>query len=312
MRIAVVGAGGLGSKIGARLSEGGSEVTLVHRNRDYVARVNSHGIVYADQGDRRLISVRAVHENDVATKDAVDVVLVTVKSYDTQNAFRVIESLATSQSLIVTLQNGLGNRDRLADKFGTEHVGIAVSFQGATMIEPGVVEDKGSGPTYFGPDPGGLGRMDQLLHAFQSSGLESSISDSIDGIVWAKLAVTAAINGLATLLRLSNGALYDLPDARVLARQAIQETMAVAHARGTKLAFDPVERFSQVAKATQSMFSGTLLDAVRGRRTESDAIHGEIVRHARDAGVVVPLVSVIHRAIRAIEEGREHSFHQFR
>lgn len=308
MRIAVVGAGGLGCKLGLYLSEAGQDVTLVHRRQDFVECVRKHGLGYLGSEGSRRVRINAVVDPKMV--GAVDAILVFVKSYDTAQALPSIEALMGNDTLIVTFQNGLGNRELLARHFGEEHVALAVTFQGATMAEGCTVEDKGRGPTYFAWHAGTETRVSTLSEVFTAAGMESVASRDVDGVVWAKLAVTAAINGLATVLRVTNGALYTTPAARALAHQIIDETISVATALGVTPAFDAKDRFDRVAQATQSMYSGTLLDAVRGKKTEADAIHGEILQRAQRLSVTVPLVETIYRMICSIEQTHEHSIHK--
>src|SRR5262249_7428095 len=160
------------------------------------------------------------------------------------------QRVALSRALVVTLQNGLGNHELLAAALGEDRVGQGTTSLGATLLGPGRVRHAGQGVTLFGaaPNPGGMAALAEL---FRACGLPAEVSDDLDSLVWGKLVVNAGINALTALLRVPNGALATVAEARALMAGAVAEAVAVAQARGTPLPYDiPLAHVLGVARAT--------------------------------------------------------------
>ncbi len=298
MRVVVAGAGGLGSKFGAMLTEH-AEVWLLHHRPEHVQAVRAHGLCIVSDGQERIVHPRAT--TDPAEPGWADLIMMMVKSYDTETATRQTVPLLRNDSLVITFQNGLGNVDRIAAHAGEARSILGVTFQGATLLGPGRVLDAGRGPSYVGSRPGVSAQVRAIAELFTQAGIPTDVLPDVEGLLWAKLAVTAGINAVAAVLRVPNGVLGKVEEARRVSLRAIEETMAVAAAKGIRLAFDPRERFDAVTAATAQMRSGTLLDALRGRRTEVDVLSGAIAEQGRAAGVATPVNEVLWMLVKAIE-----------
>ena len=298
MRIVVMGAGGLGSKFGGLLAAH-ADVWLVHRRAAHVEAIQRHGLRILRDGMERIVSPRAT--TNPSELGPADVVLMLVKSYDTDGAAEAIVPLLERHSLVVTFQNGLGNLETLAGRAGAARSVLGVTFQGAMLVGPGRVIDTGRGPSYLGGVPESADRVSALAELLTRATIPTEVVADVEGLLWAKLAVTAGINAVAAVLRVPNGTLNRVAEAKRLSLRAIDETMAVAEARAIRLAFDPRERFELVTEATADMRSGTLLDAMRGRRTEVDALSGAIAEAGRTAGVPTPVNEALWLMVKAIE-----------
>ena len=294
----VAGAGGLGSKFGGMLAEH-AEVWLLHHRPEHVQAVREHGLCIVRDGQEQIMHPQAT--TDPAEPGSADLVLMMVKSYDTGTAARQIVPLLRNDSLVITFQNGLGNVQRIAAHTGESRSILGVTFQGATLLGPGRVLDAGRGPSYVGSRPGVEEKLVAVAGLFTRAGISTDILPDVEGLLWAKLAVTAGINAVAAVLRVPNGVLGKVEEARRVSLRAIEETMAVAAAKGICLAFDPRERFDAVTAATAQMRSGTLLDALRGRRTEVDVLSGAVAEQGRAAGVATPVNEVLWMLVKAIE-----------
>jgi 2-dehydropantoate 2-reductase len=205
------------------------------------------------------------------------------------------------QTLVVTLQNGLGNRETLAAELGEGRVGQGVTMLGATLLGPGRVRHAGQGPTIFGaaPDRGGAAALAGL---FAACGLPAELTDDLEALVWGKLMVNAGINALSALLRVPNGALAAIPQARALAERAAGEAAAVAAARGVRLPYaDPAAHALGVAQATGANRSSMLQDVLRGSPTEVDAINGAVAREGRRLGVPTPVNALLTELVAALD-----------
>lgn len=300
MKIAIVGAGGLGSKFGARLSKE-SEVVLLHHDQTYVDAVNDHGLVFRgrDGSEERIEAIMAT--SDPATLAGTEVAIVTVKSYDTESAISAVAPYLAEDGIAITFQNGLGNVEAIARKLGASRSELGVTTEGGRLIAPGKVADGGVGESYVSCGASNSESVRRLVDSMNHGGLKTSIRDDVDGILWAKLAMVAGINSVAAVLGVPNGSLSRHSQAREICIDAIREVMSVADLEGVELAWDPIAAFDRVTKATRNMPSGTLIDVLRGRQTEIDSILGEVVLRGQSAQLPMHVTSLLLRTVKALE-----------
>jgi len=291
MRIGVLGAGALGTLFAYNLSSRTScEVWLLARS----PLPNQVSVV--DAGTAR------VHVS-TSPAEPVDLLLVMVKAYATADALRWAAGAIGPQTVALTLQNGLGNPEALAEALGPERVLAGTTAQGATLLAPGQVRHGGAGPTHLAPwAPGGLAaaRAAEVADLLTTAGLPTTVAPDPRPLIWAKLAVNCGINALTAILRVPNGELLGRPGARRLMEAAAAEAGAVAAAAGITLAEDPVERVLQVARATAANRSSMLQDVERGRRTEVDAINGAVAERGRALGVPAPVNAALFDLVRSL------------
>jgi 2-dehydropantoate 2-reductase len=283
-----------------------SEVWLIHRRPEHVQAIRHAGLAISRDGE--ITVAHPFASLDGSEAGTVDVVLLTVKAYDTAAGCVVARRVMGPDSLAVTFQNGLGNLEIMAAELGSDRTVLGVTYNGATLEGPGRVADKGRGPTYIAVRPDTRERLAPLAAAFNCAGMPTELMDgaAVNGLLWGKLCMVSGINPLAAVLRVPNGALGQVSAARQLSMDAIAETMAVAAAKGIRLPFDPMERFDATTRATATMCSGTLLDAMRGRRTEIDAISGAIADEGDRLGVAVPVQRMLWRLVKAVEATHEY------
>jgi len=320
MKIGIIGAGALGSLIAFYLSAH-ADVWLLSRRREQIDTINRDGLRRELDGVEDTRRPRAAA--DPAAIGPCDVVLVLTKSYATawaaEQAQRLLRtknreariyrstsqgsrfSVLGSPPLVVTLQNGLGNRELLAAALGEARVGQGVTALGATLLGLGRVRHAGQGTTVFGIAPD-RARMAALVDLFNTSGLPAELSEDLDALVWGKLVVNAGINALTALLRVPNGALADSVEARALMAGAIAEAAAVAQARGTALPYrDPLAHTLAVVQTTSANHSSMLQDVLRGSPTEIDAINGAVAHEGLRLGVPTPINSMLAALVRALD-----------
>jgi 2-dehydropantoate 2-reductase len=312
LKIGIVGAGAMGSLLGFHLAAR-AEVWMLTGWQAQIDALSARGITCEDGG---VAQTRRVHAAaDPAEIGACDLVLVLVKSHQTvraaTQALALVEAapLASAavtfsalQRSVFTLQNGLGNREILAATLGAERVGQGVTTLGATLLGPGRVRQTGRGDTTFGAGPNAEAAR-VLVELFLACGLPAGLTDDLDGLVWGKLVVNAGINALSALLRVPNGALAELPNARELLSEAVAEAAAVAQARGVALPYaDPIAHTLSVARATAANQSSMLQDILRGSRSEIEAINGAVVREGMRLGVATPVNATLTRLVRALDE----------
>ncbi|MBK9713494.1 MAG: 2-dehydropantoate 2-reductase [Kouleothrix sp.] len=314
MKIGIVGAGAMGSLLGFYLCER-AEVWLLDPWREHVAAIQAAGLSCELDGVATTRRPRAT--TDPAAIGPCDALLVLVKAQQTawaaeqarllnaergtRNAEQLSAFIVQRSALVVTLQNGVGNRELLAEALGAARVGQGVTALGATLLGPGRVRHAGQGTTVFGTSPDRAG-MAALADLFSACGLPAELSDDLDSLVWGKLVVNVGINALTALLRVPNGALAATPEARALVAAAVAEAVAVAHARGTALPYaDPLAHVLDVARATAANRSSMLQDALRGSPTEIATINRAVVREGQRLGVETPVNRALAELVAALD-----------
>ncbi len=288
MDICVFGAGSLGSLVGGLLAAD-HDVHLVGRE-PHVDAVRADGLGLAGVFDRRVHPTASTEP-----PGETDLVLVTVKSFDTRQAVRSLADTATG--VVLSLQNGMGNEQRLAAGLSAPVLAGTCTY-GARLSEPGVVECTGTGEVAVGPRTGGQSNRADRVGGALAAGLETTVAPDMPRRLWEKLAVNAGINATTALARVPNGDVVDGP-ARSVAADAARETAQVAAGAGIDIDDTP-ERTREVATATAANTSSMHQDIQAGTRTEVEAINGYVVDRA---GGEVPVNATLTALIRAWERG---------
>ncbi len=302
MNVAVIGVGALGSLLGFYLSGvPGHTVWLLGQWPDQITTLQQAGLVCVREDHQQRRAVQATTQPEQI--GACDVVLVVVKSGQTAQAAIRARALLHATTLVVTLQNGLGNREVLAQALHPQPVLQGVTTLGATLIGPGQVRHAGMGTTFFATSPttGESASLTLLVDLFRAAGLPAEVSPEVETLIWNKLVVNVGINALTALLRVPNGALLDLPPARTLIGQLVAEAAAVATARGTPITGDPLAQVMAVAEATAGNHSSMLQDVRRGAPTEIATMNGAIVREGQRLGIATPYNQAITLLVEALD-----------
>jgi 2-dehydropantoate 2-reductase len=307
MRVAVVGAGAMGSLFGGLMARAGDEVWLIDTWEEQVRAISREGLVVEDGtgalgGGEVTITVKATTRPDEAAP--VDLVLFFVKSYHTRAAGAAAGPLFGPGTTALTLQNGLGNAEDLEAVLGAGRVLAGTTSCGATLLAPGHIRFAGRGPTVLGELSGGPSeRASRAAETLRRAGFETSVSADIKSMIWGKVMVNVGINALTALTGLCNGELLDHPETREVLRAAVTEAVAVARSRGAALPWaNPVEHVEEIARLTATNRSSMLQDVDHGRRTEIDAINGAIVREAAAGGVQAPVNLVLTALVKMKEK----------
>ena len=312
MKICVLGAGALGCAIGGVLTEAGHEVWLINRNTAQVEAMSQRGLVLRSDGIDRTVRVR------VATTAAgvslasgpADLLLVLVKSFHTAEAMHSALGLLGPETVVLSLQNGLGHVDILAGIVGGERVLAGKTYAGGTQLAPGYVEAGTRGKrTLIGEPAGGLSaRATAIAGAFSAAGLDTTVSDNIMGVAWDKLLINVATGALSAITRLTYGGLYSVPEVEACALAAVAEAMAVARASGVTLSIDNPAQAWQIASAGLPYeFKASMLQSLeKGSVTEVDYINGAVVRQGALCGVPTPVNQTLVAAIKGIEKNLSH------
>lgn len=298
MRVVVMGAGAIGSMVGGRLASD-HDVTLVGR-RPHVDAIEAQGLTLTGETER------TVETDAVTTVDGLepaDVVFLTVKAYDTAQAVRQALPVVGDHTFVVSLQNGLGNLETVAEHVPVPRVIGATTSHGCLFHGPGRVEHTGTGDTVLGPmEPPDLPAHHELAEALTKAGIQTEVVADIRPRLWSKAAVNAAINPLTAITGLPNGALIEVDELTNLLDAVARETEAVARGAGVAVDEDAwVDTARTVAQRTARNRSSMLQDVQRGRRTEIDAISGRIADVAARHEVQAPLNRALHALVTGIE-----------
>ena len=303
MKICVLGAGALGCAIGGALAEGGCTVTLVTRNAAHVEAINRHGLQLFECGRERSVTVRAT--TDCSPLEVMDLVIVLVKSFHTRRAIESARTIIGPSTVVLSLQNGLGHEDVLADVVGREKVMAGKTYVGGVMLAPGRILAGTAGKETL------IGELDGVVSAralairdeFRRAGLLLTVSDNIVGTMWDKLLVNVSTGALSGITRLTYGELYRLPEIEACALAAVGEAMAVAKACGVVLATrEPREAWLKAAEGLPTDFKTSMLQSLeKGSATEIDFINGAVVRWGQRCCVATPVNQTLVAGIKGIE-----------
>jgi 2-dehydropantoate 2-reductase len=300
MKIAVIGAGAMGSLFGALLSEAGQEVSLLDIRRDHVDAVNADGLVVEKEGVRRRVRIRATRDADGI--GPTDLCIVFVKSTHTAEAAPTVARLAGPSARVLTLQNGMGNAEALAEALDPARIIAGTTSHGATFLGAGAIRHAGSGETVIGPWSGqGMAGAEAVAEVFDQACIATRVVAQVRSVMWAKLFINVGINAITALTGIKNGQLLDLEQTRQLSRDAVEEAIAVAAAQGIAIEGDPVEKVFQVAEATGANRSSMGQDVDGRRLTEIGAINGFIVREAQKAGVPAPVNRTLATLVETLQ-----------
>ena len=306
MRIGVLGAGSIGILFGTLLHESGNEVTLYNRNREIVNAVRRNGARV--QEGRRTIRARIPIETPPRNLRGHDIVLVTVKAYDTLDVARKYRGSVDPGTTVLSLQNGLGNYETLARYLGKRSVIVGSTTEAALMEKPGLVVHTGHGQTWLGEYDGRKSaRSDRIGQVLRKAGLPARPTQNIRGILWKKAIMNSAINPLTALTRLTNGELGRSKYLRTIMADVIREGSSVAHSEGVGLPARTLMGFTtRILHTTAQNRSSMLQDIESRRRTEIEQLNGILVEYGRKHQVQTLVNSILLHLIRALEESYFH------
>jgi 2-dehydropantoate 2-reductase len=237
----------------------------------------------------------------------VDVVIVLVKSFHTREAMASSTALVGPQTVVISLQNGLGHEAVLADVVGAGRVMAGKTYVGGTVLGRGhVLAGTAGKETLIGELDGRLtDRALRIGRALNEAGLTTTVSDRIVGVMWDKLLVNVATGALSGITRLTYGDLYQVPEIAATAQAAVAEAMAVAAAMGIVLSVDrPHQPWDKAAQGLPAAFKTSLLQSLeKGSPTEIDFINGAVCRHGRRCGVPTPVNDTLVAAVKGLERG---------
>jgi len=305
-RIAVMGAGAVGCYFGGMLARAGMRVTLIAR-RETAEAVARDALFLDSINFQERVAVAASTQPDAA-RDA-ELVLFCVKTRDTEEAARALAPHLKPGAIVVSLQNGVDNVERIRAAAGIDAL-PSVVYVAASISAPGRVKHVGRGDLIIG-HASRRAECEQVTASFARAGVPCRISDNIEGELWTKLVWNCAGNAISALGRVTYGQLVASEEARRLLEATVLETIAVARAAGIELPGlkDPQAAIASALKLLQrdlgQATSSTLQDVLRGRRTEIDSLNGYVVRRGRELGVPTPVNHTLYALVKLLEENLE-------
>lgn len=293
MNIAVMGAGAVGCFHGAMLAQAGHAVTMIGR-AGHVAAMRERGLVLERASGRETARVAASEAPEAVA--GADLVFVAVKSDDAEETGRAIAPHVAPGALVVSLQNGVDTAARLAGALGRPVVAAAV-YVAVEMAGPGHVRHHGRGELTVAAGPG----SERLAATLREAGIPTEVSDNVAGVLWTKLIVNCAYNGLSAVPQLPYGRLVAAPGVVDVMDDVVAECLAVADRLGVRIEGDAREAVRRLAPSMPGQSSSTAQDLARGRRTEIDHLNGAIVRMGAEAGVPTPVNRTIWALVKLME-----------
>jgi 2-dehydropantoate 2-reductase len=303
MKIAIIGAGALGLYYGARLQQAGEDVHfLLRRDRE---AIRQRGLqVYSIDGDFHLDQVQGYASAD--EMPTVDLVIVGLKTFANSQLKSLITPLLTEQTAILTLQNGLGNEEQLAQLFGRTRILGGVAFLCSNRGEPGVVHHLSQGPIRLGEFCGGLSsRAEEISAMFNRARVHCTAVADLKKIRWEKLVWNVPFNGLCALTGKTTDQLLAHPPSRKLIEEIMAEVVAGANAQELTSPIDGAAFAAQLIALTEGMGAyrpSMMIDREQGRPLELEAIYGIPLQHAGEQGIDLPRIAMLH-SLLAVTEG---------
>jgi 2-dehydropantoate 2-reductase len=289
MRICVVGPGAMGCLYAGRLALAGQKVVLVDYRPDRAQRLLKEGISIEEGG-----RTRQVHLNVTASPcPPCDLAIIMTKAYSCP------ELTLPDHIPVLCLQNGLGTVEALCAKVGSANVIAGTTTEAATLLAPGAIRHVAPGETTIGSWTSCP--VEPAAGALRQAGFTVNVTDSPGQAIWEKTALSAGINPLTALLNVANGQLLQIPEARQLMRDLVVEAAKVATTEGYRFDHSLIERAEQVCADTTENISSMLQDVRNKRRTEIDAISGEIMRRAQAGSLPTPRTRVVYQLIKSLE-----------
>jgi len=304
MHIAIMGSGGVGGYVGARLQAAGQRIAFIARGAHLDAMRRGGLSIETPDHPVHVGPVTATeHPADVGP---VDLVLFCVKLWDTESAARAMAPMIGPHTRVLTLQNGIDSRAMLAAHVAASQVRGGVIYVSAVIDRPGVIRS-----------PGGLHRIvadaaegDAVMTAFrnacdQAAALEATLTPAIDVAIWEKFIALASLSGATSLLRASMGPILAHPESRVLQRQLVDEAVAVGRATGIAVRDDLADEIMMKLTAMPGAFRSSMAeDLERGKPLELQWLSGRVHALGLQHGVPTPAHSVVYRALALYERGK--------
>jgi len=294
MKIAVMGAGAVGCYYGGMLARAGHEVMLIGRPR-HVEAIRRNGLLLDTQSFKAHIPMQASTEASAVAGAAL--VLFCVKSTDTESAAAEMCPYLEPGALLLSLQNGVDNANRLQAALPEQEVAASVVYVASEMAGPGHVKHNGRGELVIARSSASA----QIAAMLIAAGVPTEVSDNVPGALWVKLILNCAYNALSAISQLPYGRLVQGEGVPEVLRYVVQECLAVAQASGVTVPGDVGSAVERIAQSMPNQFSSTAQDLARGKRSEIDHLNGHVMRRGEALGIPTPVNRTLHTLVKLIE-----------
>jgi 2-dehydropantoate 2-reductase len=300
MRILIIGAGAVGGFYGTKLALAGEDVTFLARGVTFEALKKHDLVVKSFRGD---FHARVKTVDSLEAYDPPDLLVLAVKSYDTDKAIEQIHHVVGEKTLLLSFQNGVENEIKLGNAFGKEKVLGCVCYIGAEVIEPGVVLHNARGSVSIGEMNGTTtSRVERLVDVLRKARIDVQASEDIQKDLWIKLSWNTAFNQVCTIARSTVGAVLESEVMCQLLRDTMKEVFAVAEKYGVALTEDIIEKSLHLSsEELRSVKPSMLQDFERGRRLEHETFSGFIVREGKRLGVPTPINAILYEFLTFLD-----------
>lgn len=295
MRTAVMGAGAVGCYYGGMLARAGHEVVLIGRPQ-HVEAVKRKGLFLEALDFQEHLPMRA--STDASSVEGAELVLCCVKSTDTADAAMEMKPYLMPDTLVLSLQNGVDNAERLQVMLGRD-VFPAVVYVATEMAGPGHVKHHGRGDLVIGPSA----NSEKLATVFTEAGVPMEISDNVAGALWAKLILNCAYNALSAITQMPYGRLVQGEGVEDMMRDVVDECLAVAHSENVEIPGNIWEAVLGIARTMPTQISSTAHDVTRGKPSEIDHLNGYVLARGKARGISTPVNRALHSMVKLLESG---------
>lgn len=302
MKILVMGTGGVGGYYGGLLAQQGHQVTFISRGAHLYALRHSGLTVKSVHGDFTVSPANATDQP--INVGPVDLILFSVKTYDTDEAAQAIRPAVERHTVVMSLQNGVDAAERIGNVVGVEHVVGGATWLSSAVEAPGVIKQISQfRRIVFGELAGGRSeRIQSIFEVLNPTGITVEISENIQKVLWTKFVFISAVSSIGSLTRLPMGDYRALPESRSLLSSIMQEVEALARVQGITLDPDVVQKSLEFTdNAGPHIKPSMQLDVESGRRTELESMVGVIGRQGRELGVPTPVANFVYAALLPVE-----------
>jgi len=299
-----MGAGAIGSLFGGLLARAGNSVSLIGRE-SHVKKINEQGLRL--EGVSGPHQIRLTATTEPTTLEIPELIILTVKAYDTEQAVKEIEPIYGHRTYLLCLQNGLGIEELAGAILGNTRIIRGITTNGALFLEPGKIRHTGFGDTIIGyPKRASDAFLKKIANRFQDAGFNTSVTDDIKKLVWQKIFINVAINPFGTLTGLRNGDLLTVPELKAAMIAAIEEGTTLSEKLGIDINRQlAIDKAVEVAKRTAMNKNSMLQDIEKGKKTEIDYINGALVTYGRKFGLMCPINTVLTALVKGLERRNE-------
>lgn len=299
MKIGIMGAGAVGAFFGSVLHKAGHEVTFIARGQ-HLKAMRENGLTV--KSDQEIMKVEGIFSGDPASLSDSDIVLICVKSNDTEETAKNLKNVLREDTYILTLQNGVDNEEILADIFGKNRVFSCATYVQAAVQEPGVIQQNGEFSLVVGElESSALESAQEIAAALKDSGIFAKHSSTILYNKWKKYIWNVTFNPLSAAMEASTGDILDQPNLRALAEKICAEVISVGEKLGYEFSSYFKENIFPNAEQARNHQTSMLQDRLNGKKMEIESLCGYVVRKSRELNMSVPTIETIYHILKYIE-----------